>query len=300
MQTPWAIDLGTTNTLIARWQGTHAETIQLDDICECELAWQTPLILRSSSSRIRASGYIGKQALAADEVMRQTFAGRLTPVARSFKRTLGRASQQAVAEYGHQPISARQTATVFLKELLKKTVERERLFTTSSIPKWNFPRRFVAWARREGLVNDLTMTCPVDSFEPYRMELQNIARKLGVQKFKTIDEPVAAALGYGVDLVEDRHLLVVDFGGGTLDIALVRTNLARTGERESAPATARPSLSPRAGSISAERRWMSGSRKWHCARCPRTRIRCARYPRPGGNGQEGAFGQSPHYGSNFL
>ena len=132
----------------------------------------------------QSRGYIGKQALAADEVMRQTFAGRLTPVARSFKRTLGRASQQAVAEYGHQPISARQTATVFLKELLKKTVERERLFTTSSIPKWNFPRRFVAWARREGLVNDLTMTCPVDSFEPYRMELQNIARKLGSRSLK--------------------------------------------------------------------------------------------------------------------
>ncbi len=231
MQTPWAIDLGTTNTLIARWQGTHAETIQLDDICECEPAWQTPLIPSVIFFEDQNRGYIGKQALAADEVMKQTFAGRLTPVARSFKRVLGRSSQQAVAEYAHQPISARQTATVFLKELLKQTAERERTFTTHSIPKWNVVRKFVAWARREGLVNDLTMTCPVDSFEPYRMELENIARKLGVQKFKTIDEPVAAALGYGVDLVEDRHLLVVDFGGGTLDIALVRTNLARTGDR---------------------------------------------------------------------
>jgi molecular chaperone DnaK (HSP70) len=226
-QTHWAIDLGTTNTLIARWQGTHAETIQLDGITECEPAWQTPLVPSVIYFEDQNRGYIGKQALAADEVMRATFAGRLTPIARSFKRTLGRASQQPVAEVGHAPISARQCGTVFIKELLNKTAERERDLTSHSIPTWNFPRRFIAWARREGLVNDLTMTVPVESFEPYRMELANIARKLGVQRFKTIDEPVAAALGYGVDLADDKHLLVVDFGGGTLDVAVVRTNLSQ-------------------------------------------------------------------------
>src|SRR6185436_1560156 len=105
--------------------------------------------------------------------------------------------------------------------------QRERNYTSHAIPRWNLARRFVSWARREGLVNDLTMTVPVESFEAYRMELSNIARKLGVQKFKTIDEPVAAALGYGVDMSDDRNLLVVDFGGGTLDVAVVRTNMAQ-------------------------------------------------------------------------
>jgi molecular chaperone DnaK (HSP70) len=230
--TNWAIDLGTTNTLIARWQGTHAETIPLDPLCQYEPAWQTPLVPSAVFFEDANRGYIGNQALAADEVMRATFAGRLTPLARSFKRTLARNSQQAVAEIGHAPVSARQCATVFLKELLDKTAEREQSLTQHAIPRWNVVRRFVAWARREGLVNDLTMTVPVESFEPYRMELQNITRKLGVQKFKWLDEPVAAALGYGVDLTDDRNLLVVDFGGGTLDIALVRTNLAQGGAGE--------------------------------------------------------------------
>ena len=226
-QTHWAIDLGTTNTLIARWQGTHAETIELDGITECEPAWQTPLVPSVIFFEDSGHGYIGKQAIAADEVMRATFAGRLTPMARAFKRTLGRASQQPVAEVGHTPVSARQCATVFLKELLAKTAEREQSLTAHSIPRWNLARRFVAWARREGLVNDLTMTVPVESFEPYRMELSNLAKRLGVQRFQTIDEPVAAALGYGVDLADDRNLLVVDFGGGTLDVAVVRTNLSQ-------------------------------------------------------------------------
>lgn len=230
-QTHWAIDLGTTNSLIARWQGTHAETVPLDEIADFEPAWQTPLIPTVVYFEDSTRGYIGKQALAADEVMRATFAGRLTPLARVFKKTLARSSQQAVAEIGHAPISARQCATVFLKELLEVANTRERGLNAHAIPKWHLVRRFVAWARREGLVNDLTMTVPVESFEPYRMELQNIARKLGVQKFKTIDEPVAAALGYGVDMAEDRNLLVADFGGGTLDIAVVRTNMAQAAER---------------------------------------------------------------------
>ena len=36
MDTHWAIDLGTTNTLIAKWVGTHATTIALDELVEYE------------------------------------------------------------------------------------------------------------------------------------------------------------------------------------------------------------------------------------------------------------------------
>ncbi len=228
MQTHWSIDLGTTNTLIARWMGTHAETVPLEKICEYEPAWQTPLVPSAIFFEDQNNGYIGHQALAAEEVMRATYSGRLTPLARAFKRTLARSSSQHVAECNHNGITARQCATVFMKELLNETNIRERELARDAVPRWNLPRRFVAWARREGLVNDLTMTVPVESYEAYRMELHNISRKLGVQTFKTIDEPVAAALGYGVDLTDDRNLLVVDFGGGTLDIALVRTNLSQT------------------------------------------------------------------------
>jgi molecular chaperone DnaK (HSP70) len=224
--THWSIDLGTTNSLIARWMGTHAEAVHLEDICEREPAWNTPLIPSVVCFEDENRGYVGKKAYAAEEVMRATFAGRLTPLARSFKRVLARDSRQPVAEVGSQTISARQCAAVFLREILRETAERELSLTSHAIPRWNLIRRTLAWLRREGMVNDLTMTAPIDSFEAYRMELQNICRKLGVKHFRTLDEPVAAALGYGVDLTEDRNLLVADFGGGTLDIALVRTALS--------------------------------------------------------------------------
>jgi hypothetical protein len=45
-----------------------------------------------------------------------------------------------------------------------------------------------------------------------------------------VDEPIAAAIGYGLNVERERHVLVVDFGGGTLDLAVVRT-----GEQPASP-----------------------------------------------------------------
>jgi molecular chaperone DnaK (HSP70) len=240
MQTHWSVDLGTTNTLVARWAGTHAETVAIEPLCEYEPAWHTPLIPTVVCFEDANRGYIGMEAKAAQELLDAAIAGRFTPLARSFKRVLARDSRRQVAEASGEAITARQCAQVFMRELLARASEQERSLTAHSIPAWNLPRRLISWIRREGLVNDLTVTVPVESFEPYRMELSSIARKLGVQRFRTLDEPVAAALGYGVDLSEERFLMVVDFGGGTLDIAIVRTALAQSsGHRKAEVVAAR-------------------------------------------------------------
>lgn len=221
----WSMDLGTTNTLLARWNGTHAETVTLDDICELEPVWRTPLIPSLVCFDEPNHGFVGTQARAAEETLRSTFAGSLTPFARSFKRTLARESHRAVAEVANCQVSARDCASLFVREVIGRASERERKAIVEQIPSWNFVRRTLSWLRREGAIRHLVMTVPVESFEPYRMELNRIARNVGIPHFTTLDEPVAAALGYGVDLTEDRNLLVVDFGGGTLDIAAVRTRL---------------------------------------------------------------------------
>jgi molecular chaperone DnaK (HSP70) len=65
------------------------------------------------------------------------------------------------------------------------------------------------------------VTTPVEAYEGYRAEVSTIFRSLGVDKVRFLDEPVAAALGYGLGQKERRVALVVDFGGGTLDVAAV-------------------------------------------------------------------------------
>src|SRR6185295_8476701 len=63
---------------------------------------------------------------------------------------------------------------------------------------------------------------PVTAFETYRAELQDLLRRLGVRRVRFVDEPVAAALGYGISLSHERTVLAVDVGGGTMHVALVR------------------------------------------------------------------------------
>ena len=47
------------------------------------------------------------------------------------------------------------------------------------------------------------------------------AREVGARDVYIIEEPVAAALGAGIDISEAKGTLVIDIGGGTTDIAVI-------------------------------------------------------------------------------
>lgn len=48
------------------------------------------------------------------------------------------------------------------------------------------------------------------------------------EKVEFLSEPVAVALDYGLNLNDDKNVLVFDFGGGTLDLAIVRLRKSDT------------------------------------------------------------------------
>jgi molecular chaperone DnaK (HSP70) len=70
----------------------------------------------------------------------------------------------------------------------------------------------------------LIVTAPVGAFEHYLTWFRQVGDRLGISTVQVVDESTAAALGYAV-----RHpgarVLVIDFGGGTLDLSLVQTKL---------------------------------------------------------------------------
>ncbi|MBD2627671.1 Hsp70 family protein [Trichormus variabilis] len=68
----------------------------------------------------------------------------------------------------------------------------------------------------------LVFTVPVGAFELYLDWFRELGNKLNVTQISIIDESTAAALGYAVKS-PNKLILVVDFGGGTLDLSLVRT-----------------------------------------------------------------------------
>jgi molecular chaperone DnaK (HSP70) len=69
----------------------------------------------------------------------------------------------------------------------------------------------------------VVFTVPVGAFELYLDWFRDLAHKIGLPEIKLVDESTAAALGYAVQR-PGATVLVVDFGGGTLDLSLIRTS----------------------------------------------------------------------------
>jgi len=65
-------------------------------------------------------------------------------------------------------------------------------------------------------------TVPVHSFEPYTAWLESVAADEGWSNLKFVDEASAAAAGYEAAVHPGDSYMVFDFGGGTLDVAVVQ------------------------------------------------------------------------------
>lgn len=214
----WAIDLGTTNTGVARWDKDEGRPrlLELPAICRHpggEDHLEAPLLVPSATqvleqldlvsklgswSPLSRHFLIGRQAHIGREAIDQNRAFFRPSFAASFKPYLGTSPLRTLARVGSKAYSARDVTRLFLRELLAEV-------------KANTGQR----------IRDLVVTTPVDAYESYRAELSAILQSLGVKRTRFIDEPVAAAIGYGLGLKQERLALVVDFGGGTLDLALV-------------------------------------------------------------------------------
>lgn len=91
----------------------------------------------------------------------------------------------------------------------------------------------------------VVFTVPVGAFELYLDWFKDLAQKIGLPEIQLIDESTAAALGYAIQRT-GTIVLVVDFGGGTLDLSLIRTiTTANT-------ATTSPLIPQKMGGIKAE------------------------------------------------
>ncbi len=68
---------------------------------------------------------------------------------------------------------------------------------------------------------EIGLTVPVEAFEHYEDWLAEVAEAAGMPRFRLIDEPSAAALGYGAHIQPGDVYLIFDFGGGTMHAAVV-------------------------------------------------------------------------------
>ncbi len=192
-----AIDFGTSNTVIARWNRAtqQPETLTLPGL-SYKSAQNPPLI----PSLLYVEDASQKRLLVGQQVRdRGLDLARDPRCFRNFKRGIGAAVPGFVPELDGQPVDFAQAGQWFLTQVIEQLRTREPEATES-----------------------LTFTVPVDSFETYRLWLGRVCAQLQVEQVRLLDEPTAAALGYG--LADQEILLVIDFGGGTLDLSLVQLN----------------------------------------------------------------------------
>jgi len=70
-------------------------------------------------------------------------------------------------------------------------------------------------------VTDAVITVPAYFSDAARQATREAGQIAGFNVRRIINEPTAAALAYGLDMVEDQLVLVYDLGGGTFDASLV-------------------------------------------------------------------------------
>ncbi len=195
----YAIDFGTSNTVVARInENGEIETVKISDYSHL-MADNPPLI----PSFVYVQDANKEQVLIGQEVSDRGLDNKNTKgeprFFKAFKRAIG------------------SNMTMFVPEIDGREVEFEL------VGEW-FLKRIID---RLPDVDSLIFTVPVDSFESYRHWLGEICEKLTINQVRIIDEPTAAALGYGIN-DGGETLLVVDFGGGTLDLSLVKLSFAQT------------------------------------------------------------------------
>ncbi|MDJ0705918.1 MAG: Hsp70 family protein [Leptolyngbyaceae cyanobacterium MO_188.B28] len=191
-----AIDFGTTNTVITRWNTVTNQptTLTLPDF-SFSLGANPPLI----PSLVYIENVSEQKIVVGQQVRDRGLDSSQNPrFFRNFKRGIGANVQGFTPQLDGHPISFEQVGQWFLTEVIQQLKAAD--------PE----------------VNSLIFTVPVDSFESYRLWLGQVCQTLDIEQVRMLDEPTAAALGYG--LTDGKTLLVIDFGGGTLDLSLVQLN----------------------------------------------------------------------------
>ena len=198
----YAIDFGTSNTVITRLNAATqvVETISLPGLSN-QLKGNPPLV--PSLVYVEKAAPEAGAAEQAKVIVGQAVRDRALDLStdprffRNIKRGIGTPVQGFIPELDGQQLSFEQVGGYFLQQVIG------------------------ALKAQEPDLSKLVFTVPVDSFEAYRLWLGDVCESLDVEQVQLIDEPTAAALGYQLR-PEQRTLLVIDFGGGTLDISLIQ------------------------------------------------------------------------------
>jgi molecular chaperone DnaK len=188
------IDFGTSNTVLALWDDTLRQGIplhipdygQTHNQAGEEISVIPSLVHYTADNRI----WIGQQVIQRNlSDSQRTF--------RWMKRYISHRSPIKV-RLGDREITPYQAGQDFLNAVL--------VFAAQEI---------------DYQAEEVALSVPVEAFEHYEDWLTSVAETAGMPRFRLIDEPSAAALGYGAHIQPGNVYLIFDVGGGTMHASVI-------------------------------------------------------------------------------
>ncbi len=182
-----AIDFGNTTTVVA-FQGERDSKPELLDLPPISrIKGEVPSLILHNKSEL-ANSLVGQEVLSQGPSLSNS-----TEVVRNFKRLIGNPSKEEL-QLPSLKLAPEKAGEILLNRIW------------STVPKSLKIKRLV-------------LTAPIESYVSYKEWLQKACHSFPVEEIALLDEPTAAAMGAG--LPPGSKLLVLDFGGSTIDLSLV-------------------------------------------------------------------------------
>ncbi|MFF0243163.1 molecular chaperone DnaK [Rhodococcus pyridinivorans] len=202
MATAVGIDLGTTNSVIASWQG--GEPVVISNV---EGARTTPSVVAFTESGERLVGQLARRQAILNPK------GTIYSAKRFIGRHFDEISEEAKAvsfdvvagDNGEARFDVR--GKKYAPEEISALVLRKLVDDAS---------KFLGEKVKEAVI-----TVPAYFNDAQRNATKDAGRIAGLEVLRIINEPTAAALAYGMDKQTHETVLVFDLGGGTFDVSLL-------------------------------------------------------------------------------
>jgi molecular chaperone DnaK len=196
------IDLGTTNSVIAAWEGGEASVIP-----NAEGARTTPSVVAFTESGERLVGQLAR---------RQAILNPKGTIY-SVKRFIGRKFEEVEEE------AKQVTYDVVPDEHGNARIKvRDKLYAPEEISALILRKLADDAGRNLGeKVTEAVVTVPAYFNDAQRTATRDAGKIAGLEVLRIINEPTAAALAYGLDKRQQETVLVFDLGGGTFDVSIL-------------------------------------------------------------------------------
>lgn len=196
------IDLGTTNSVIAAWEGGEASVVP-----NAEGARTTPSVVAFTENGERLVGLLARrQAILNPQ-------GTIYSVKRFMGRRYDEVEQETEQVTYEVVPDENENARIKVRGKLHAPEEISALIL----------RKLADDAGRQlgEKVTQAVITVPAYFNDAQRHATRDAGRIAGLEVLRIINEPTAAALAYGLDKREHETVLVFDLGGGTFDVSVL-------------------------------------------------------------------------------